>query len=290
MGVSQQITIHLDQDFLDFCRAELDRLGYDTSALAGENVGHRYFSVCRRLVTPTPRAVLKASVFSCPPEHQQAANEIERKIRLGEEITSHLSTRIKNVNYDDDLLNHWGIHHLHLGIAMRPDGFVDRTDLLIFCRFSDANAYFLEVLPHQGSWTLQRLVQVIHDNWPAALDEFRAPGVKGNGLTDAQVKRLRDNNINHVVQVSDGTVYLPSGGGASGSGGSPLDVYYTARWLHWARDEQQRIIDDLDDIRERAAKSGHPLPDVAEFRLEVLGDTFCAVETTSRYTLHLIDP
>lgn len=138
MGVSQQITIHLDQDFLDFCRAELDRLGYDTSALAGENVGHRYFSVCRRLVTPTPRAVLKSSVFSCPPEHQRAASEIERKIRSGEEITSHLSTRIKNVNYDDALLNHWGIHHLHLGNATRPDGFVDRTDLLIFCRFSDA--------------------------------------------------------------------------------------------------------------------------------------------------------
>lgn len=73
-------------------------------------------------------------------------------------------------------------------------------------------------------------------------------------------------------------------------GRSPLDIYYTARWLHWARGEEQRIVDDLDDIRKRAAASGHPLLDTPEFRLEVLGDSYRAVETTSRYSLMLKDP
>lgn len=288
--MTQNVKIDLEGDLVDFCRAELNRLGYSTSTLDDEMTVHRFFSVRRRLVSVQPRAVVKSSGFSCPPDYRSALAEIERRITVGDDITPYLSRAIREIDYQDGLLNHWGIHHLHLGGNLDPDGFVERTDLLVFVRFSDERAYFLAVLPHQGAWTLQQLIEVNHANFPESLERYRQRGAKGTPLTDEQVRKLRAINLNHTVTVTDGTVYLPPGGAVSTSGDSTLDTYFTLGWLRWARHEQQRIVDDLDDIRQRAAASGRPLPDMAEFRLEMRGDSFCAVETTSGYTLPLIGP
>ncbi len=58
---------------------------------------------------------------------------------------------------------------------------------------------------------------------------------------------------------------------------------------HWGI-HHQGMVDDLDNIRARAAASGHSLPELAEFELEMSGDPPCAVEATSRYALPLRGP
>ena len=284
------VEVDLEGDFVDFCLAELDRIGYATLGLDARTTVRRFFSVRRRLVSMQPRKVIKANKFPCPPQHLGALAEVERRIVAGDDITPYLSRQIRDIHYQDGLLNHWGLHHLHLGDNLESDGFAERTNLLVFARFSDEFAYFLAVLPHRGAWTLQKLIEISHANFPASLKRYRQRGAKGTPLTDQQVSNLRGKNVNHTVTVPDGTVYLPPGGGVASSGDSALDTFNADGWVHWARREQQRIVDDLDNIRARAAASGHPLPDRAEFKLDMSHDPPCAVEITSRYALLLIAP
>ena len=288
--MTQGVKIDLEGDFVNFCRAELSRIGYSTLGLDDRKTVHRFFSVRRRLVSTQPRKVIKANKFSCPPQHLGALAEVERRIVAGDDITPYLSRQIRDIDYQDGLLNHWGVHHLHLGDNLESDGFAEGTDLLVFARFSDEFAYFLAVLPHRGAWTLQNLIEINHANFPESLERYRQRGAKGTPLTDEQVSNLRGKNVNHTVTVLDGTVYLPIGGGVASSGDSALDTFRATGWLHWARSEQRRIVDDLDNIRARAAASGHPLPDLAEFKLDMSGDPPRAVEIASRYALLLIAP
>ncbi len=234
-----------------------------------------------------PRRVLKAKDLACPPEHARSLAKIEHVIQEGDDLTPYFSRKIKSLEYNDGLLNHWGIHHLHLGTELESDGFMQRTERLLFCRFHAGHAYLIDVLPHEGSWTLQRLIRTLHDNWPDSIKHLRLHGIAADHLEDEQVKNLRGRNINHVVGVADGAVYAPLGGGTTGSGRNLLDVMQADQWIDWASQREEEIVRDFDDIRARAQTRGITFPDTAEFKLTVKGETFCAVEIHSGYTLPL---
>ena len=286
---SGPIEIDLPGDFAALCRAQLAAMGYAHGRLDDHNSVRLWLGVQRRFVQDRSRVVHRAKQFRCPLEHRLALSDVERKIATGDDLTPHLSKGIRDLEYDDDLLNHWGIHHLHLGTRTEPDGFVERSGPLLFVRFDEGHAYLLDVLPH-GSWTRQDLVSALHENWPEALHRFRMPGGTGDALTDADVMTLRKRHINHVVTMDDGTVYLPLGWGTNAAGGSALDTFKAHRYVRWAREQQNRIVDGFDAIRLRARGSGIVFADPAVFRLGIIGDTFCATELRSGYTLHLIDP
>ena len=287
---SGHIEIDLPSDFAAFCRAQLAAIGYAAGGFDDRSSVRLWLSVQRRFVRDRPRIVQRAKEFRCPPEHRLALNSVERKVTAGEDLTPHLSRGIRDLEYNDHLLNHWGIHHLHLGTRVGGDGFVERTEPLLFVRFDDEHAYLLGVLPHDGSWTSQELVKTIHANWPDTLHRFRMPSGTGDALTDADVMTLRKRHINHVVTMDDGTVYVPPGGGTNSAGSSMLDTFQAHQYLGWAREQQNRIVGEFDAIRSRARGSGIAFADPAVFRLGVIGDTFCATELHSGYTLHLINP
>lgn len=289
--MAEIIDIDLKHDFANFCRDLLVGLGYKVEEVANivddGNAIRALLGVRRRLVPPQGRSIAKAKVFVCPPEHAQGLAEIERKIESGEDLAPHLSTRLLKLHYKDDLLNHWGVHHLHLGTSIEADGFVQRTKHLLFCRFEDENVYFIGVLLHEGAWTLQRLVEEIHSNWPDTIRRHRFQGVTADVLSDMQVKVLRSKNANHCVAVPDGVVYFPLGGGVTSSGDNMIDVAQAIYWLKWIERRQEEIIKDFPNIKERARARGIFFPEIAKFELTLLGDTFCATETSSNYTLHL---
>ena len=64
------VDIDLPHDLVEIYRAELDRLGYDARGISGDSELLRtYFGVCRRLVLPKPRQILKSKSFSCCPKY-----------------------------------------------------------------------------------------------------------------------------------------------------------------------------------------------------------------------------
>ena len=286
--MSQGIDIDLSHDLADCCRRWLDDMGYGVTAIVDDVEAIRTFlGVRRRLVPLEPRQVFKSKDFACPPEHAGSLAKIEHVIQAGGDLTPYLSRKIKSPEYNDGLLNHWGIHHLHLGTELESDGFMQRTERLLFFRFDGGHAYLIDILPHKESWTLQRLIGTLHDNWPDSIRNLRLHGVTADHLQDTQVKNLRKANVNHVVGVADGTVYAPLGGGTTGSGRNVLDVIQADQWIDWACQRQKEIIKDFDDIGARAQSRGITFPDTAKFKLTIKGETFCAVEIHSGYTLPL---
>ena len=224
MSEGRTVEMDLYKDFVAFLRSELTQLGYvGTDEPDDKDLPRIYFDVCKRLVSPNPRRIHKAKSFSCPDEFRNALVTIERKIKIGESILPHLSTKIRDLYYNDAMLNDWGIHHLHLGDTLESKGFIGRTGPLLYCRFESDDVYFIGILPH-GNWTTQTLLTTTYENWPEILERYRVRGVKGSRLSDEQIKELRRKNCNYCLELSDGKTYAPPGGGTVGSGSNAFSV------------------------------------------------------------------
>src|SRR3712207_9039710 len=93
----------------------------------------RHFNWMGRFVPPQPREVLRSKEIGGNPvylRHRADIDKLFAKIRVGMDITPHLSTQVR-VGYEEDkrvrlgkrplalLLNDWGGHHLPFGHALR---------------------------------------------------------------------------------------------------------------------------------------------------------------------------
>lgn len=290
MNEPKAIDIDLPRDLGELFRDRLVQLGYDATGLDEPTKMIRtYLKVSRRLISVQPRKILKAKNFVCPPSHIQGLSKIESTIQSGGDLTPYLSEKIVHRDFQDQLLLHWGVYHLHLGTQMQSNGFMGRTKHLLFCRFDHEHGYFIDVLPH-GVWTKRSLVTIVHDNWPDSIEKFRLHGVEGDSLGEKRIRNLRKRNMNFCIELKDGDVYAPLGGGVTCSGDNILDVMEADRLLYWAKDKQSKITIDLEKIRKRARDRGFVFAVPARFKLYLEGETFFAVEVCSRYMLPLAFP
>lgn len=276
-------------DWIAHLKTELTAFGYDTTQMqTHEAVAHTFLNLTKRLVRPIPRSVLRAQNFSCPPDLVVGLTEVERKISAGEDLSPHLSKLLRNPTFNDPLLNDWGIHHVHLGTTLDSDGFVNRTGPVLFARFDGTNAYLIDVLPH-GSWSLQRLVKELHDNWPASINRYRLNGVIGLATTvsDKDVAVLRKGNVNAMVDLGGGIVYAPIGGGYSTSGIS-TDVVIQSDWCAMRISQmQQAIVQNIGAIEREATAKGIVFPEHPRFELVIDSGELYAVEVNCMVTVPL---
>ena len=287
MPEGRTVEIELYGDLVALFRSELARLGYVGAHEPDDrNLPRIYFDVCKRLVSPNRRKIHKAKGFSCPKEFRNALVKIERKIKIGDSILPYLSTRIRDLHYNDAMLNDWGIHHLHLGDTLENNGFISRTGPLLYCRFESDDVYFVNILPH-GNWTTQTLLTTIHENWPEILERRRVRGVKGSRLSDEEIKELRRKNCNYVLELADGKSYAPLGGGTVGSGSNAFSVMEAIQFRELIRAQQDLIVGNIDIIADEALSKGLNLPDPARFELKLLEGQFYAVERGSRIAVCL---
>lgn len=276
-------------DWIAHLKTELTAFGYDTTQMqTPEAVAHTFLNLTKRLVRPIPRSVLRARNFSCPPDLAAGLTEVERKISSGEDLSPHLSKLLRNPTFNDPLLNDWGIHHVHLGTTLDSDGFVDRTGPVLFARFDGNNAYLIDILPH-GSWSLQRLVRELHDNWPASINHYRLNGVIGlaNTVSDKDVAALRNGNVNAMVDLGDGIVYAPIGGGYSTSGLSTSVVIQSDWCAMRIHQMQQAIVQNIRAIEKEATAKGIDFPEHPRFELLIDSSELYAVEVNCLVTVPL---
>jgi hypothetical protein len=277
---TRTIEIDLYRDWIAHLRNELSTFGYDvTQFRTDEQVAHAFLNLLRRLVRPVPRAVLKSKSFSCPADLLPGLAEVERKIVAGDDLSPHLSRFLRSPSFNDPLLNDWGIHHIHLGTVVEDDGFISRTCPVLFARFDNAAAYLIDVLPH-GSWALQSMVKTLHDNWPDSIKHFRLKGVISleRSLADGDIARLRKANVNTMVQLGEGIVYAPIGGGFATSSLSTDVVVRSNHCARRLRTMQQSVIDNIEAIATDARAKGIELPEKVQFGVEVKDDEIYAVE------------
>ena len=72
--------------------------------------------------------------------------------------------------YNDDLLNDWGIHHLHLGTEYNKRGKIKRSKNLLFCIINSKSVYFINIQEHKANWANKELLEIVYDNWSELLD------------------------------------------------------------------------------------------------------------------------
>jgi hypothetical protein len=242
-------SINLNGDWLNIIKSELTETGYDFAGLPDDEISILYYTLKKRLIPSRQRIIEKSNSFACPVELQPGLELLERKISAGEDLKPHLSRKLKCLRETDELLFDWGIFHLHLGSELESDGFIRRTKPVLYARFDDSKAYFINVLNH-GAWAMQELLKIIHNNWPESIEQYRLKGVLGveRKFQDNEIKELRSVQINTLIELERGVVYMGPGGGMSASGDSMQSVM-----------EHNRRIGGLEQLEKRLTEDTEPL-------------------------------
>lgn len=118
-----------------------------------------YCILKQRIISKNPRIILKSKEFVCPPEYISKLEFIENIIKVGGNLTPFLSRGVLDCNRDDLMLYDWGIHHLHITNErdeVKKDGFMKRSDLLLYAYFDEKAAYFLMTINHSGDSCILR--------------------------------------------------------------------------------------------------------------------------------------
>ena len=104
--------------------------------------------------------------------NKHCVENIISKLKNGDDVNAYQSIQLSNTEYDDDLFNDWGLHHLHLSDNPNPShpNYNQRTDDLLFIRFVDDKAYLIDILPHKN-FHKKSLIAVIQNNWDFLLQD-----------------------------------------------------------------------------------------------------------------------
>ncbi|MDR3585000.1 MAG: hypothetical protein P4L59_06700 [Desulfosporosinus sp.] len=266
-------TIEIEIDFLsdwaNILSKALEFQGYCLSEDVDVNkISHKYFNLQKRLITRQERQVFIAKEFSCPPEYLKGLEILQDKIQKGEDLRAHLSARIANLDYDDSLLNDWGIHHLHLGTELDKRGFVKRTGPVLFARFDDLNAFFINVMAH-GTWSNQEMLRILYRNWPDSIKKYRLNGISGseNNRTDSEIALLRKGNVLTTIEVEPGVVLYPIGGGYMSSGISFEVIMVSDDYIRRISYLEDYVKSNIEKLADDALKQGYSLGQKLKFTL-----------------------
>jgi hypothetical protein len=288
MTSDNKISINLLRDFAEILRSRLTTAGYSVSASdSPDEVCFKYFNAVRRRIDPHPRIVLIAKDLIFEP-HREAIEMIKHKAEKGEDLTPHQSRRIARPNFNDRLFNAWDMHHFHLGTKVDDDGFMAQDNPLLFARVTATHMYMIGIFDH-SSFAMQRLVQILLENWPETISDFRYKNVidvEGR-LSDEDIRLTRDAGVDTAVRMPDGTIYGPMGGGITMSGRNVHAVIDAniccatlEQWQKWIEMNIQLIIDD-------GRQKGFDLKPPFSFRLVLQNGRAYAVEQNISFSVYL---
>ncbi len=236
------------------CAEVMERCGIDQIPPHPKSKGDAWvneiiFAYCNlrfRKINPLPRKIIKA-IYEVPAGLKEGEDALLKAVENGECLGPYQSKQILNPNSTDLMLNDFGIHHFHLGLVEddKKTYFKQRTGSLLFAVVTNDTFYSLGVFKH-GQWGEEILINTIHKNWPELLDRYRVNTIidtNSNQLGNDGRKTLREFGMNVPIKVSDGTVYLPTGGGSTISGHSEVVVDDLLR-IDWiCRMNEKRIRD-----------------------------------------------
>lgn len=223
------ITIPDSSTFVEDVRAQLvqELLTRGFAVDANEDattVFRRYFELAARTITPRSRSVhwsKELSTKQLTDAQMKAVLCIQAESLAGEDLNTRRTRSQWDPNFSDDLLNDWGIQHFHLGApGVEKMGLVGGTKELLFAFVTDEGLHFVDLLTHKDFATYS-LIEIVHSNWPDLIRHCQCPDVKEpTRFSSAGLKKLRAAGALTLVEMSDGTVYYPPGGGIAGAGAS----------------------------------------------------------------------
>lgn len=276
-----EIEIDLYNDYIEQIKDYLRNIGHQI----GDNeepfsVFIKFINFRKRVIDPKPRKVFISNKLRCPEEHLKVFVEFKEKIERGDDLTPYLSKGIKRLESYDKLLNDWGIHHFHLGSVWETESEITRTGPLLFALVTEDSFYMIDIKEH-GSWVNTDLVEILHNNWPHLLSPFKVQGIAGPSISQETRELLRKGNITTTIEVSDGTVYMPPGGGLTTTGSSMFDTVFHDQYRHALRECEKAIIGNITQLALEAGKHGMLLGKKLHFKLDLTKGELTVVEVNS---------
>ena len=277
-----EIEIDLSSDWIEYLRSEISAAGYSAGTTdSPDELSYKFFNIRKRIVPALPRAVHESSKLACPQEHQSGYAALKAKFVIGDDVTPHLSKTILSDDYEDYLLNDWGIHHFHLGENIN-DGFADRTGPLLFALVKDSDVYCIGIKAH-GAWSEQDLIRTIHEEWPEAIADYRIKGILGLAYqpTNDDIAKLRKAGVQTMIQIEEGVVYGPIGGGYSTAGTSVQSRMLADRYRRLVRNIEKHVKENAGMFIGKIKEHGLKLERKPRFQLLVDEKGFYVVELGS---------
>ncbi|KRB49790.1 hypothetical protein ASE04_14350 [Rhizobium sp. Root708] len=286
--MSADIIMDLHADFASACAKELQAAGYSPPTGPAAEIIRSYANVRNRRVPQRPRRVHKAA-YSVPAHLVAGEQAFLSAVAVGADLRPYQSTRLEKADFNDGMLNDFGIQHFHLGIGQHPTkpGFMARTEPVLFALVRDDDFYSLGCYVH-GAWSQIGLLDLIHAIWPDVIasnspnrapdSSTSTPGLRILGLrhnyTDDEVEMLRKAGINALTQRPDGTIHVGPGGGVTTDGKSGK----VSREVTTIKGLCERVERDLKDLLAPMLASGE-LSSPVTLQLQQRGaDTFAVVD------------
>ena len=242
----------------------------EVASLGDGDIPDYYFESLRRRPAPRARVLKIADDFSCPPTQEAGWRILQDKVRKGEDLSPHLSYRHASLFNNDGLLAEWGVHHFHLGTEPDPKNpsYAKRTGPLVYVLVDDTTFCAINVYSHEAFEEVS-IIESIHRNWPDMIEKYRARGVTGATLDKTQRRTLRRKCTNVLVATSDGTVYMPIGGGVMGSSIKMESVIHADRWRSEMQSLQARFEKHLDELMPTFKERGYAGEDEIQGQLRI---------------------
>ncbi len=250
------LKIDLLGDFYKWMYQQLINKGYKN--VTEEEAPYQFFNMRKRELITKPRKVIYSKEFTYPSEYKLALQEFEEKAKAGMDLTPYMSEKIVDCNYNDLLLNDWGIYHFHLSRRYKDNGFVQRNEYQIFAYVDADTIYMLQVYRHDDPvlYSKQEMIKILRDNWPALTESHHLRGVSKLGwkANDEEYGKLRDCYVQTLVELGENEVYGVLGGGYASNGYSSEAFQALAYWERKFTHYQERIIENAGNIGEAINK------------------------------------
>jgi len=238
------------KDYISLCKNKL-QLIFPTyipnEAVAPVYDIERYYF--RRITSVKRKIYISKKLNDISSHLEKAFREICDNITNGRELLKFQSRFLKKSNFDDKMLADWGIQHLHLETTIESDGYVKRSNELLFIRFTEKEAYLIGIYEH-GDWSDTEIMETIHVEWPESIESFKMHNIIAleNNISTVERQTLRSIGVNTPIQISDGTVYMGPGMGLT-TAGTPAITTMKAqgflRYLHRGFDTIKQKIDNI---------------------------------------------
>ena len=268
------INIDLKKDIKESFEKELVVFGHKTDKTWDfDRICIVYFNLRQRVIYPQKREVVVSKELSCrklTPDQKLAIQEITNRSLAGESLIPYQSRKlIKNLEFNDGLLNDWGIHHLHLGTkpCKKKPALIEGTKHLLYCFITDTKIYLLEVLAHKEDFADPKLFEILVSNWPNETKRYTLNEISpGRNLGKKEIKELRESGVNGLVSIN-GVVYGPPGGGISTSGLSTRVRMDVDQFIKHILDRENFIKQNPEIIRKEIRQARGNVPKNLEFKL-----------------------
>lgn len=253
----------------------------------------KYFRTINRTICAKPRKVIisdKIKNIGIDQSYLDIIEEIKTKFERGEDINSYLSDHIFNEDYNDYLLDEWGIHYINLSNKKSnpSDFFFDKSPYALFIKVYEDKVYFVDVQQHNSDYDFNRkeLLETLDRNWNKILEPFKVKGINevNHKLNDKERELLRKAGVPTMYEVN-GKCYIPS----SKSKDSNKELNYTAkadRLLILVKSIEEDIKDKSLKIKEKLKNEEGYTDDNLEFKLFMNNNNFVIREINTGFEVN----